>query len=156
MCKGISFVLSEQEVYWSEKNNSHEEIKIQHKIKDTKIDRILIAEMYPRGKSIFSRERKDWEIKFENTPGWFIQTREEERIHDYLINHVFTAWESTGKIIALLDLSGLNYETLPANLGNWATKVDCSYNQLTELNLPLAAEVDCYYNQMTELTLPLA
>ena len=156
MCKGISMVATQNEVYWLESSNSHEEIKKAFKLKDNRADGLLIVELYPRGKSIFSTKEKDWQFMFENSPSWFDEFKDKERILDTLFNKVHPAWESTGKIIARLDISGLGYKTLPLDLGKWATTVDCRNNQLTKLELPLATTVYCGVNQLTKLELPLA
>jgi hypothetical protein len=73
MCKGISVVLTQDKVYWSKKSNSHEVVKKNYNLKDTKIDTLAIAELYPRGKSILSTKHKDWEINFENQPNWLTE-----------------------------------------------------------------------------------
>jgi hypothetical protein len=149
-------IATQNEVYWLESSNSHEEIKKAFKLKDNRADGLLIVELYPRGKSIFSTNEKDWQVMFENQPSWFDEVQDKERILDTLFNKVHSTWKSTGKIVAKLDISGLDYKVLPADLGKWATTVDCYNNQLTKLELPLATTVYCNNNQLTKLELPLA
>jgi hypothetical protein len=156
MCKGISVVLTKEKVYWSAKSNSHEEIKKKNSLRDTAIDGLLIAETYPRGKSIFSRKDEDWEVVFENKPSWFDEHRDKDRVRDFLYNTIFSQWKKDQKIVAYLNLSNLNYSSLPDDLGDWATEVNCYSNQLTSLSLPKATRVDCYSNQLTSLSLPKA
>ena len=147
MCKGIGWVLTEKEIYWSVDSNSYEGIKQKYNLKDNIIIReLLIVEAYPRGKSIFSTKYEDWEVIFENSPHWFDKTQQTDRVLNHLFNVVMTQWKMDKKIKATLDLSALNYKILPDDLGDWATEVYCSHNQLTSLSLPKATEVDCSSN----------
>ena len=83
---------------------------------------------------------------FENQPSWFDEVRDKERILDTLFNKVHSTWQAAGKIISKLDILGLDYKVLPADLGKWATTVNCANNQLTKLELPLATYVYCDNN----------
>src|SRR5271155_5116862 len=75
---------------------------------------------------------------------------------DRSVDDIISEWLQ-GDLELELDLSDCNLTELPASLPCHLVKhLDCSYNQLTSLSLPLATHVLCDHNQLTSLSLPLA
>jgi len=157
VCKSKSLILTKENVYYSNKSNSHEEIKKEHNLKDTEFSQLCIAELYPRGKKVLSFDRVDWELYFENQPNWLIEDieRYKDRVYKVLFEDILPRWRKEG-IKELFDLSGLGYSSLPSFEGipNIHT-LDCSCNQLTQLTVPEGIHaLDCSDNRLTQLTVP--
>ncbi|MFA5382044.1 MAG: hypothetical protein WC356_02680 [Candidatus Micrarchaeia archaeon] len=158
MCKGVSSVFTEQDVYWLEDSNSHTVIKKAFNLNDnhkSDLKELLIVEAIPVGESFLSQKETDWKIIFENKPVWFNEHRETQRVFDWLFNTALATYKRLG-IIKSLDLSSLDYKKMPDFGGLIITELDCSNNQLTSLDAPNATELRCYNNQLTSLDAPNA
>lgn len=154
MCKGISFVVTKNNCYWHT-SNSHENIKEEYKIRDTKEDELLIVELYPRGVKFLSEKIEDWELVTENRPAWYMEDEEEVkgRIYSFLFTTVFTAIRSEG--IADLTLSDLGYKRLPDFGRLKISFFDCCSNELEELVVPCGLiNLICSNNKIRKLIVP--
>lgn len=156
MCKGKSFVLTKGEVYYSRESNSHEDIKKEHRLKDTTLSQLCIVELYPRGKHLLSTERADWEIKFENTPLWLLDDLEyyKDKVYRVLFEDILPDWKAHG-IKGLFNLFDLGYKAMPDWDGVSIQCLDCSFNQLTTLTIPKGIQsLSCSCNKLTTLIVP--
>jgi Leucine-rich repeat (LRR) protein len=178
MCKGVSGILTKDRVCWTPESNSHEVIKKKFGLPDghqSSLASLAPFEVYPRGKSGFSKDLQDWEILFENKPAdWFLLDVDTDRVMSWLVSTVMPEWRKNG-IVAPVRLDYLGYREIAQDFldlikrdfdcgGNCLTQlslpncegyVDCSHNRLTELSLPVCkGRVDCAYNQLTQLDLP--
>ena len=145
MCKGLSGIANKHGIYWTPKSNRHEVIKETHRLTDT-LD-LAPFEVYPMGKSCFSANRADWEIVWENKPSWFVHPEDERKVMKWLVEVVQPEWGANG--IAEMRLDDLGYVDLPQDMLNIVRTLDCSNNELTTLEAPLAITLDCFNNKLT-------
>ena len=143
MCKGLSGVATKDNICWLPNTNSHTDIKTTHRLNDRSTD-LAPFELYPRGTSVFSTNRHDWELIWEHEPDWFVLGHDTDRVFKWLEQVVFPDWRTNG--IATMRLDHLQYRTLPQDMLDIVRWLDCYNNQLTSLSAPKAETLDCYDN----------
>jgi hypothetical protein len=97
MCNPASMVLTEQNVYWSTRTDSHCEIMVENNLtRDNLSGKILLAlvEITPPNDNMFAPP-SEWRFKLDmdRAPHWFNPDREEQRVrttlNDWLAARVF-------------------------------------------------------------------
>jgi hypothetical protein len=88
MCRPASFILTKDNVYWSLKTDSHEDIMDEYKLRDGLGGRVLIArvEIVPsHGMDVFSDiETWDYRLDQDRYPAWYRRARDEQRARNAL------------------------------------------------------------------------
>ena len=153
MCKGLSGVATKDNICWLPADNSHTTIKTTHGLNDRSTD-LAPFELYPRGTSVFSTDRRDWGLVWENKPDWFVLGHDTDRVFKWLEQVVFPDWRTNG--IATMRLDALGYCTLPQDMLDIVRLLNCSGNLLTSLSAPKAVTLNCHNNQLTSLSAPKA
>ena len=154
MCQAASFILTENEVYFSGKNDSHEDIIKEKKLVADGVNgpNILRVELIPV-ESLLDLSAWKFSIDQDTRPTWFNAEKDEARTRIALVGWWKCRWNSKTKTLSAgdyLDLGSLT--SLPEN-AKLSAEGNLDLRSLTSLpaNAKLSAGGDLYLRSLTSL-----